>query len=92
MGSGVGVHNPEDLGGLTAADRVELKKEIMRQLQHSSELAAMIGSDPQASADVAKIISSDPTLLETLMERHPNIKNKVTELVAPLLQQLRGGS
>jgi len=91
MASGVGVHSPADLDGLTAADRVELKKEIMRQLQRSPEIAAMIGGNPQLSADVNKVVSSDPTLLETLMERNPNIKNKVTELVGPLLQQLRGG-
>jgi hypothetical protein len=89
MGSGVGVHNPNDLQNLTAGERLELKREVIRQLQ-SPQISALTRSDPQAAADIAEIVQTDPTFLEIFMARHPAIQSQVQQLVAPVLRRLKG--
>jgi len=89
MGSGVGVHDPNDLEGLSEQARMELKKEVIKQLQ-SQQISALISSDRLASADVDEIVQSDPTLLEIFMARHEAVRSKLKDLVDPVLRRLKG--
>jgi hypothetical protein len=47
MGDAVGVHDEAELAGLTAQQRDQVKGEILRQLQTSSEIRAIIDKEPR---------------------------------------------
>jgi hypothetical protein len=47
MGDMVGVHTDDELEGLTAKQRKQLKQEILKQLHNSPQIRAVIDKQPE---------------------------------------------
>ena len=70
MGDTVGVHDEKELEGLSPQQRKELKQEVLRQLQTSPEIRAIINKDP-------KILTRDSRINKILRRKVPPNFNKL---------------
>jgi hypothetical protein len=70
MGTGVGVHKEDEVKHLKPEEREKLKDEITKQLQQL-----------YSSKDISEIPSDKD--LESFMQKNPDIRKKVADLVKP---------
>jgi hypothetical protein len=69
MGDMVGVHDEAELQYLTPKQRADLKKEVLRQLQTSPQIRAIINKKP-------RMLTSDPDINAILKKKVSPILKK----------------